>query len=95
MSLILDHTISGIGRCLCEHLVRGGAEVFAISRTRSHLDALKAEHPEVHIFSQDLAKWSELKEILESLPVLDGVVNNAGINILEPLVEVSEQNWDE
>ena len=86
--------LSGIGRCLAITLADLGAEVYGISRTQKHLDSLVAERPSIKTFSQDITKWNETKALVESLPTMDGLVNNAGTNILEPALEVSEESFD-
>lgn len=56
-----------------------GAVVFAISRTKKYLDELKAKCPDVHVFVVDLENWDATKAVVESIGVVDGVVNNAAI----------------
>ena len=71
-----------------------GAEVYAISRTKKYLDSLVEERPSIKAFTQDVSKWTEAKALVESLPTMDGLVNNAGTNILESALEVSEEAFD-
>ena len=45
-------------------------------------------------YVQDVAKWDEFKALLESMPVVHGLVNNAGTNILEKVEDVTETTLD-
>ena len=85
----------GIGRTLALKLYEMEAEVYGITRTESDLKSLKEECPNMKTFCQDISKWDELKKLVESLPVMDGLVNNAGINILEPIVDITEDHLDQ
>eukprot|EP00095_Tigriopus_kingsejongensis_P008622 maker-scaffold503_size153465-snap-gene-0.15 protein:Tk08622 transcript:maker-scaffold503_size153465-snap-gene-0.15-mRNA-1 annotation:"hypothetical protein DAPPUDRAFT_305430" len=84
----------GIGRCTAVSLHAMGAEVHGISLTQKNLDSLREECPNIKTYCQDISQWDNLKRLLESLPVMDGVVNNAAINILEPILEVQESHLD-
>ena len=70
---------SGIGKALSIRLAELGAEVYGVSRTQAHLDALKQQCPDINIICQDLGDWEGTKKTLQSLPVMDGLVNNAAI----------------
>ncbi|CAG0880379.1 unnamed protein product [Cyprideis torosa] len=89
----------GIGRALVKRLYGIGAQVIALSKTKDFLESLKSECPDIQIVQQDLSNWNETRERvewrpLESLPSVDGLVNNAGISILEPFLEVKEETFD-
>ena len=71
-----------------------GAEVYGISYTQASLDSLKEESPTINVYRQDVADWDGLKKLAESLPVMDGLVNNAGIAILAPITAIEESNVD-
>lgn len=86
--------ISGIGRCLAKTLAGLGAEVHGISLTAKNIESLRSECPTVRTYCQDVADWPGLKALAESLPVMDGLVNNAATNILEPVLEVTEPHLD-
>ena len=93
-------TSLGIGRVVALRLAAAGAEVYGISKTAAHLDSLRAEANangdggSVKTFCQDVANWTELRALLESLPVMDGLVNNAGVAVLGPAVDVTEADID-
>ena len=86
--------VLGIGRALAITLADIGAEVYAISRTKKHLDSLVEERPSIKAYTQDVSKWNETRALVESFPTMDGLVNNAGINIMEIALEVKEESFD-
>ncbi|XP_035695457.1 L-xylulose reductase-like isoform X5 [Branchiostoma floridae] len=79
----------GIGRDTAKALVKCGAEVFALSRTQEDLDSLVQEYPGIHPVQCDLGDPEATKAVVESVGPIDLLVNNAGITILEPFLEVT------
>ncbi|XP_078610474.1 L-xylulose reductase-like [Branchiostoma floridae x Branchiostoma japonicum] len=79
----------GIGRDTAKALVKCGAEVFALSRTQEDLDSLVQEYPGIHPVQCDLGDPEATKAAVESVGPIDLLVNNAGITILEPFLEVT------
>ncbi|XP_045212987.2 L-xylulose reductase-like [Mercenaria mercenaria] len=69
----------GIGRALAIALNEAGCKVYALSRTKSTLDSLVAEHPKIVPIIADVSNWNDTRRKLEDLEPLDGLVNNAGI----------------
>jgi L-xylulose reductase len=69
----------GIGRGVAIALNQAGCKVYALSRTKSTLDSLVEECPDIIPIIADLCDWEDTREKLEKLEVLDGLVNNAGI----------------
>ena len=92
----------GIGRAICIELARAGANVFAISRTRSDLLSLEKEVGPLGVrFLSTVADLREFASIRRSaeqaesdLGPIDILVNNAGIAITGPAEVVSESDWD-
>ena len=85
----------GIGRACAIALAEAGAEVWIAARTREDLDKVAAEigraaHPVVC----DVTDTAELRKVIAALPSLDVFVNNAGTNIPEPFVEVTDEHLD-
>jgi NAD(P)-dependent dehydrogenase (short-subunit alcohol dehydrogenase family) len=85
----------GIGRACAMALADAGAEVWLAARTRDDLDSLAAQigrsaHPVVC----DVTDSTQLRKAIAALPALDVFVNNAGTNIPEPFVEVSDDHLD-
>jgi NAD(P)-dependent dehydrogenase (short-subunit alcohol dehydrogenase family) len=83
----------GIGRACALALAEAGAEVWVAARTREDLEELRraiGAHPVVC----DVTDSSQLRKAIAALPALDVFVNNAGTNIPEPFVEVTDEHLD-
>ena len=81
----------GIGRDIVKRLVKLGATVVALSKTKENLESLKAELPEIEIVQCDLANWEETRKAVASLDTIELLVNNAAYAKLDPIGEVDEQ----
>ena len=88
----------GIGRACAIALAEAGAEVWLAARTKDELEAAATEirgaGGKAHTVAVDVTRSAELKDAIAALPALDVLVNNAGSNIPEPFVEVSEEHLD-
>jgi len=85
---------SGIGRKLSLRLAELGAEVYAVSKTESRLETLRAENETIKTICVDLSDWKAARDAIAGLPVMDGLVNNAGKGQATPFLEVSEEEID-
>lgn len=97
INLLNKIVISGIGNDLCKRLYESGAKVYAFSRSKGPLDLLKTECPNIEIVTIDLSNWNrtiEALKILDGIEV-DGLVNNAGVAIIKPFLELTEKDFDE
>jgi NAD(P)-dependent dehydrogenase (short-subunit alcohol dehydrogenase family) len=84
----------GLGRAIAETLVEAGAQVIAVARTASDLEALAGERgSRVVPWVEDVTSDRFLDRI-EQLSALDILVNNAGSNRPEPFLDVSDENLD-
>ena len=88
----------GIGRASAIALAHAGAEVWLAARTPSDLDAAAAEinaaGGRAHVMACDVTDAVAVNRAIAALPSLDVLVNNAGMNIPQPFVDVSEDNLD-
>ncbi|KAL0893012.1 hypothetical protein ABMA27_014671 [Loxostege sticticalis] len=84
----------GIGRGIVTELWRQGANVVALSNQPENLRKLENEYPSVEVASVDLRDWDKTREVVDSLGVFDGVVNCAGVAIIEPFLESKPENFD-
>ena len=92
-TIIVTGAGKGIGRATCIMLSELGANVIAISRTLSDLESLRFETGcETHLL--DILNSTELRNLMRSITLADGLVNCAGINILEPFLDVTEEAFD-
>ncbi|XP_053408038.1 L-xylulose reductase-like [Mercenaria mercenaria] len=72
----------GIGRGVAITLCKSPCKVYALSRTKEPLDTLVEEYPTIVPIVADVSNWEDTREKLEKLEVLDGLVNNAGIQAI-------------
>jgi NAD(P)-dependent dehydrogenase (short-subunit alcohol dehydrogenase family) len=88
----------GIGRACALALAQAGAEVWLAARTRDEIEqaaaAIRASGGKAQAVACDVTNSRDLQRTISSIPVLDVLVNNAGSNIPEPFVEVSEEHLD-
>ena len=88
------HYAVGIGRGLSQKLVECGAEVYAISRTESHLQSLKSETPAINTVVCDLSDWDATRDVLKQLPPIHCLVNNAAMAICTPFLDITPEEFD-
>lgn len=88
----------GIGRACAVALAQAGAEVWLLARTREEIEQLAAEINEsggrARAIRCDVTDSQAVKGVFAGLGALDVLVNNAGGNIPEPFVDVSEEHLD-
>ncbi|XP_053372881.1 L-xylulose reductase-like [Mercenaria mercenaria] len=86
----------GIGRVLSKILSEQGCKVYALSRTKETLDTLSAENSNIHTIQADVRNWDELRNKLDGIEVLDGLINNAGVTegLSGPALDVSKASLD-
>jgi len=88
----------GIGRACALALAQAGAEVCLLARTREEIENAVSEirnsGGKAHAVACDVTDSQAVKRIVAALPTLDVLVNNAGGNIPEHFVEVSEAHLD-
>jgi len=88
----------GIGRACAVALAQAGAELRLLARTREEIEQLASEINQSGGRAQaircDVTDSQAVKKVFAGLDALDVLVNNAGSNIPEPFVEVSEAHLD-
>ncbi|KAM3921950.1 L-xylulose reductase-like [Leptodactylus fuscus] len=84
----------GIGRSTVRALRAAGAEVIALSRSPEDLESLARECPGVQTVCVDLGDWSATEAALSNIGAVDLLVNNAGVALLQPFLEVTREAFD-
>ena len=88
----------GIGRACAEALAQAGAEVVLLSRTAKEIEDVASnitrKGGKATAIACDVTDSQAVKKVFAGLASLDVLVNNAGSNIPEPFVEVSEEHLD-
>lgn len=95
MSYLRLNILIGIGRELAKALVSCNAEkVYAVSKTKANLDSLILEEPSIVPVELDISDWNEVRNVISKLGRIDGLVNNAGIAILESFFNIKPETFD-
>ncbi|OOB90885.1 SDR family oxidoreductase [Rathayibacter sp. VKM Ac-2630] len=93
-TILITGGTSGIGLALALRLHDAGNTVIVAGRRRSLLDAITAEHPGLHAIELDIADPESIARARASIelthPGLNVVVNNAGIMLMEDLLDPSD-----
>ncbi|MBS0520233.1 MAG: glucose 1-dehydrogenase [Proteobacteria bacterium] len=89
---------SGLGAHFAECLGEAGASVVLAARRADRLQSLQAELKKKGITAKavdlDVQSGDSIAAALDAAGPLDIVVNNAGISIVKPALEMPEQDWD-
>ena len=91
---------AGIGFEIARCLILSGAIVIITGRTESKLqDAVEKLGSNAHYIVNDVTKLQELRPMVEAIEAkygcIDVLVNNAGINMKKPSLEVSDTEFSE
>ncbi|RJL21810.1 SDR family oxidoreductase [Paracoccus siganidrum] len=92
-SVIITGAGKGIGRACAQLMAARGASVVALSRTRSDLDSLRAEIGGRAI-QVDLADPAATRAAMAEAGTCDFLINSAGINVLESVLEMTEAGYE-
>lgn len=97
-TILVTGASSGIGRAVAVECSRMGAKVVlngrnkdALKETLSLLEKLPSEEEHL-IMPGDLTVVDEIEYVTKECPCLDGLVNNAGISEIKPLLFVNEKD---
>ncbi|MFQ5603690.1 MAG: SDR family NAD(P)-dependent oxidoreductase [bacterium] len=91
---------SGIGAATVQRFLKEGARVAVLDRDRAACERLTAAHPEIsHTLITNVADpqavASAFTELDKKLPALDVLINNAGVSVRHPFVDISPDTWRE
>ncbi len=93
-AILVTGASSGIGRTITEHLARRGHFVYAGARKAEDIAALSAI-PNVQGIQLDVTVAADITAAVETVRLggrnLRGVVNNAGVAAVAPLIEMDER----
>ncbi|GAA4229704.1 NAD(P)-dependent dehydrogenase (short-subunit alcohol dehydrogenase family) [Sagittula marina] len=92
-SIIITGAGKGIGRATAELLAARGAEIIAISRTQSDLDSLRADIGGRSI-AADLASAEGARQAMAEAGTCDMLINCAGTNVLESVLDMTEEGYE-
>lgn len=92
-SVIITGAGKGIGRACAQLMAERGAEVVALGRTQSDLDSLRAEIGGRSV-TVDLADPAASRAAMHKAGTCDYLINSAGINVLESVLDMSEAGYE-
>ncbi|WP_322626707.1 SDR family oxidoreductase [Paracoccus beibuensis] len=92
-SVIITGAGKGIGRATAQLLAARGAKVLAISRTQGDLDSLGRETGAVGV-AADLSSAAGARDAMAQAGTCDFLVNCAGTNVLESLLDMTDDGYD-
>ena len=86
----------GIGRAVCSRLARDGYEIVAVARDAEQLGSLSAQITKAggrcRALRLDLTDAGRIESALHGQHV-DVLVNNAGLGVTKPLVDLTPSEW--
>jgi NADP-dependent 3-hydroxy acid dehydrogenase YdfG len=95
-SILVTGASRGIGRAIALRFAREGWSVIAVARKQEELDALGAEVDAVgagyRAIALDVANGTAVATALRDVDV-DVLINNAGVGVLKPFVDLSVEEW--
>lgn len=89
----------GIGFAIAHQLLQEGATVIINGRSEARIieaiEKLRILVPNAHLsgVAADFSKVDEVNSMLEKLPDVDILINNAGIFEPKPFVDISDEEW--
>lgn len=96
---LITGSTAGIGFAIAESLAREGAHVYLNGRTQARVDAAIAEirakvtAAKVDGIAADFSSASGAQTVIETLPVVDMLVNNVGIFEPKPFSDIPDEDW--
>lgn len=102
-TVIVTGGSKGIGKEIALSFAKLGANVIiagrnkeALNQTLTQLQTFNGHHKAVGVDVNDINRVRELvDDVVHEYGTVDVLVNNAGINIPKPALEVTEEDWDQ
>lgn len=95
-TILVTGASRGIGRAIARRFAREKWDVVAVARKQAELDALSveiaADGGQCRSIALDVADAAAVATALAGIDV-DVLVNNAGVGVLKPFVELSPEEW--
>tara|TARA_B100000965_G_scaffold394380_1_gene406530 strand:- start:3989 stop:4756 length:768 start_codon:yes stop_codon:yes gene_type:complete len=88
----------GLGKACAIALAEAGTDLIIISRTKKDLDQVKKIVKKFRVkcdsFVCDITNYNQIKKIINKIPRIDILINNAGTNIPEHFTKVKRKNME-
>ncbi len=93
-TIVITGAGKGIGKGCALLAAQCGATVIAVARTKSDLEQLATIYPDnIETWAMDINS-DDFIDRLQQLPHLDGLINNAGLNRVGPMLQQTDENID-
>ena len=91
--ILVTGASSGIGKETCKLLSSIGADIYITGRNIERLEGLRGKCENIQqVISADLTDAVAVESLVDGLPMLDGVVNSAGIIFPFPVKFIAEKH---
>lgn len=102
LAVVITGASQGIGAAIARHFALEGARLALIARNREKLKAVASDLPlppkEILVLPTDMRNASAVRiavqSVRENFGGIDIFINNAGVGINKPVVELSEEEFD-
>ena len=98
LTALITGASKGIGTGCAMALAQAGADLVLVARNRHDLDKeadeIRKTGRKVTVISVDVTNIQAIQEAIDAAPPVHILVNNAGTNIPEPFIDVTEQHYD-
>lgn len=95
--VLVTGATGGVGTTICRYL-SNAYQVLAVGRNNQLLDQLSEAHPNIQTYQYNLDKSNEVAHLLKEITSQHGyvpyIINNAGVNINETLVELALESLE-
>lgn len=91
---ILTGGTRGIGRSIVLLLLESGCHVIYTGTKKQHVSPIKKGQFECLDLCNEKSIERFIKEVINKTPNIDILINNAGINIIEPIDEIQDEHWE-
>ena len=82
----------GAGSAISLYLSKLGAEVYAIGRTQSSLDNLRAQDPKIKTITCDLSDWGATRKAVQEILPVHFLVNSASSYKIEKFADATKES---
>ena len=93
---------NGIGRAIALAMAREGARIVVndihVPSGEVTVEEIKREGGEARFYGADVSQVLEVRNLFhfieQTYSVLHVLINNAGVEVVKPVTEITEQEWD-
>ena len=98
-SALVTGSTAGIGFSIAQKLALEGVKVFINGRTEERvyqaMEQIKQTNPQAKLYAAiaDVSTAEGVKRLIQEVPEVDILINNAGIYEVKPFVEITDEDW--